>query len=268
MTTNPQRPDIARDLIDRAKRSRQYHSRLARGLLSRTEIDMGRHNEHVNAQVLRRIVSEHGWPGRSLVGEEGAKSAWQIALHADHLADFQRLALRLMATTVERGEATIQQWAHLHDRCSINAGAAQTYGTQYRSGPDGVEPLPVREPKHLNARRASVGLQSFATAHEALRRRHTREPESGPPDDTEHRAAALPVKTAARGPPPGALQRKPLPRSESPPVGCWSRAGPTLEASLSDKVENRPRDRCRSKQSCGVNPDRNSLRCPQGGLRC
>ncbi len=197
MTTKPQRPDIARDLIDRAERSREHHSRLARGLLRRAEIDMGRHNEHVNAQVLRRIVGEHGWPGRSLVGEEGAKSAWQIALHADHLADFQRLALRLMATAVERGEATIEQWAHLHDRCSINAGTAQTYGTQYRSGSDGVEPLPVREPQHLNARRASVGLPPFATAHEALRRRHTREPESVPPDDTEHRDAALPVKAAA-----------------------------------------------------------------------
>ncbi|MFI7315706.1 DUF6624 domain-containing protein [Streptomyces venezuelae] len=197
MTTKPQRPDIARDLIDRAERSREYRSRLARGLASRAEIDMGRHNDHANAQVLRRIAGEHGWPGRSLVGEEAAKAAWQIALQADHLADFQRLALRLMAAAVERGEATIQQWAHLHDRCSINAGTAQTYGTQYRSGPDGVEPLPVREPQHLNARRASVGLRPFAAAHEALRRRHTREPESGPPDDTEHRGAALTEKAAA-----------------------------------------------------------------------
>ncbi|WP_243460107.1 DUF6624 domain-containing protein [Streptomyces sp. M54] len=197
MTTKPQRPDIARDLIERAERSREYHSGLARGILSRAEIDMGRHNDHANSQVLRRIVGEHGWPGRSLVGEEGAEAAWQIALQADHLADFQRLALRLMVTAVERGEATIQQWAHLHDRCSINAGTAQTYGTQYRSGPNGVEALQVREPQHLNARRASVGLPPFATTHEALRRRHTREPESGPPDDTEHRDAPLPVKAVA-----------------------------------------------------------------------
>ncbi|MFJ2604899.1 MULTISPECIES: hypothetical protein [unclassified Streptomyces] len=75
MTTKPQRLDIARDLIDRAVTSREYHSRLARGLLSRAEIDMGRHDDYANAQVLRRIVGEHGWPGRSLVGEEGAESA-------------------------------------------------------------------------------------------------------------------------------------------------------------------------------------------------
>ncbi|BDM67509.1 hypothetical protein HEK616_09960 [Streptomyces nigrescens] len=194
MTSEPLRPDIARGLLERAEKAREPRSKLSRGLLSETEIDMRRHADHANAQVLRRVVADHGWPGRSLVGEEAAEAAWQIALRADHLPDFQRLALRLMATAVERGEATIQQWAHLHDRCSINAGAAQLYGTQYRLGPNGAEILPIREPENLDARRASVGLVSFASAQEALRRRQTREPESDsadePRDDEPHRDAA------------------------------------------------------------------------------
>ncbi|MFD7407991.1 DUF6624 domain-containing protein [Streptomyces sp. NPDC059866] len=186
MPTQPQRPDIARDLISRAERARDYHSRLARGLLSQSEIDMGRHHDHANAQVLRRIVGEHGWPGRSLVGEDGAEAAWQLALQADHLADFQRLALRMLATAVERGEAPIQQWAHLHDRCAVNAGQPQLYGTQHRRGPTGVDTLLTQDPEHLDARRASVGLPPHASAHEALRHRHGREPEteqSGRDDD-------------------------------------------------------------------------------------
>lgn len=184
MTTEPQRPDIARDLLDRAEKAREYRGRLARGQLSDAEIDMGRHNDHANAKVLRRVIADHGWPGRSLVGEEAATAAWQIALQADHVPDLQRLVLRLMDTAVKHGEATIQQWAHLHDRCSINAGTAQVYGTQYLIGPSGVEALPIRGPEHLDARRAKVGLRPLAEAHEALRRRHPREQEKSHDDDS------------------------------------------------------------------------------------
>ncbi|MFF4699936.1 DUF6624 domain-containing protein [Streptomyces chattanoogensis] len=183
MTTEPQRPDIARDLLDRAEKARGYRGRLARGQLSDAEIEMGRHNDHANGQVLRRVIADHGWPGRSLIGEEAEKAAWQIALRADHVPDLQRLVLQLMDTAVKHGEATIQLWAHLHDRCSINAGTAQVYGTQYRIGPSGVEALPIREPEHLDARRAKVGLPPFAEAHEALRRRHAREPEIDQADE-------------------------------------------------------------------------------------
>ncbi|MCC2275452.1 hypothetical protein LKL35_08455 [Streptomyces sp. ET3-23] len=185
MTTPPQRPDIARDLINRATMAREHRSKLLRGLLSEAEISMGRHIDHVNAQVLRRIVSAHGWPGRSLVGEDGAEAAWQLALHADTVPDFQRLALRLLTTAVEHGEATIQQWAHLHDRCSINAGHAQLYGTQHRLGPAGVATLPIREREHLDARRAAVGLPPFTTAQRAVRLRHGREPDTGAADRAE-----------------------------------------------------------------------------------
>jgi hypothetical protein len=29
-------------------------------------------------------VTEHGWPGRSLVGEDGAEHAWCLVQHAAH----------------------------------------------------------------------------------------------------------------------------------------------------------------------------------------
>lgn len=192
--TIPRRPDISQDLLDRTAKARQQWSRLSRLQLSDEQVGMGRHLDHANAAVLRRIVADHGWPGRSLVGEDAAKAAWEIALHADHLSDFQRLALRLLATAVERGEATIQQWAHLHDRCSINYGIPQTYGTQYRPGRDGPERHAVHDPDHLDARRASIGLPPAATAQDALRRRHAREPETdGSRDDISVPAQLLGV---------------------------------------------------------------------------
>ncbi len=35
-----------------------------------------------NAEFLRRIVQEHGWPCRDLVGEEGAEAAWLVLQHS------------------------------------------------------------------------------------------------------------------------------------------------------------------------------------------
>ncbi|MFF3640445.1 DUF6624 domain-containing protein [Streptomyces sp. NPDC002564] len=183
MTAEPLRPDIARNLRDRAAVAREAHTRRMRGLLSATEIDQGRHSDHANTQYLRRVVSEHGWPGRSLVGAEASVAAWQLVLRADHRPDFQRLVLRLIAPAVEQGEATVQQWAHLHDRCSVNSGTPQLYGTQYRLGPSGPEVLPIHDPAQLGARRSSVGLVPFAAAQEALRRRLVRQPHPGPADD-------------------------------------------------------------------------------------
>ena len=46
-----------------------------------------------NTDRLRVIVAEHGWPGRALVGEQGAEDAWLLAQHADHQLDSQRLFL-------------------------------------------------------------------------------------------------------------------------------------------------------------------------------
>ncbi|HEY8985328.1 MAG TPA: DUF6624 domain-containing protein [Streptomyces sp.] len=180
MTTPPQRPDLARDLTGRARQARDHHAKHAHGLLSAFEADLGRHLDQANTQILQRIVRQHGWPGRSLVGEEAAEAALSLALHAGRAPDVQQEFLRQLATAVEQGEAPVRHWAHLLDRCAVNAGDPQVYGTQYRLSPDGVQMLPVREPEHLDARRARAGLPPHAPVQEALRQRHSRARESAP----------------------------------------------------------------------------------------
>lgn len=201
MNGEPRRPDIAHDLVERAQASRRFREQLARGRLSAEERQWGVHQERANSGVLRRVMGQHGWPGRSLVSEEGAEAAWRLALHADHEPPFQRLALRMLTDAVERGEATIQQWAHLHDRCQAATGP-QLYGTQYCRDRDGqVVRLPVEAPENLDARRASVGLPPAAVAHDALRRRYITGPDDGeeadPPDDAEPVYPALLVGSTA-----------------------------------------------------------------------
>ncbi len=116
-----------------------------------------------NTDRLREIVSQYGWPGRSLVGDEGAHNAWLIAQHADRQLDFQREALELLADAVRRGDAAKRDLAYLTDRVRMNEGREQVYGTQIADVRDGNGvPWPVEDPANLDARRAAVGLSPFA----------------------------------------------------------------------------------------------------------
>lgn len=54
---------------------------------------------------LGEIVAEHGWPTRSLVGDDGATAAWAIAQHSDLDPQFQRQMLELMWAAAAVGEA-------------------------------------------------------------------------------------------------------------------------------------------------------------------
>lgn len=106
----------------------------------------------------REIVAEHGWPGRSLVGSEGAGATWLLAQHAD--TGYQRELLPLLEEAVAQGEASKSNWAFLLDRVRLRRGEPQLYGTQFRwSAEEGKWVLrPVEDPENLERRRAEVGL--------------------------------------------------------------------------------------------------------------
>ncbi|MET9932880.1 MULTISPECIES: DUF6624 domain-containing protein [unclassified Streptomyces] len=174
----PQNPDLARELIVRAKAADEHWSRLARvQLADQPIIGRGRHLDHTNAEILAQAIAQYAaWPDVPLVGEGGTRAAWRIALRADTRHDLQRLASRMMHGAVERGTASLPQWAHLYDRCLLNSHRAQCYGTQYRLGSDGLERLTVHEPDGLDARRTTVGLGQADAALQRLRDRLAAEP--------------------------------------------------------------------------------------------
>ena len=107
---------------------------------------------------LAAVVTAHGWPGKSLVGEEGAHAAWLLVQHADDDPPFQEKCLRLMQAA-PAGEVAGRDLAYLTDRVLVRRGEPQKYGTQL--GPD-FEPLPVADAKTVDARRAALGLQPLA----------------------------------------------------------------------------------------------------------
>lgn len=124
-----------------------------------------------NTQWLNDLVDARGWPGRSLVGEDGAQAAWLLAQHADQCRDRQRKFLDLLRAAVADGEAEPQHLAYLEDRVRVADGRPQLYGTQFTGMGQDLAPSPVEDPDHLDERRAAAGLQPFAQYEARLRAR-------------------------------------------------------------------------------------------------
>jgi hypothetical protein len=112
-----------------------------------------------NAQRLREIIAEYGWPDTELVGSDGTLAAWFIAQHAIGEPDSQRYALALIQEKVKHGEVPPAQEAYLSDRIAMYEGRPQRYGTQSLSCPDGqYRRWTTEDSEHLNERRSAMGL--------------------------------------------------------------------------------------------------------------
>ncbi|HEY7370005.1 MAG TPA: DUF6624 domain-containing protein [Thermoanaerobaculia bacterium] len=115
------------------------------------------HRRH--AARLAEILDERGWPGASLVGEDGAEAAWLIAQHAISVPELQRRALALIREAAARGEAKAEHWARLEDRVRVHEGRPQLFGTQFDWDERGqMSPLPIEDVGGVEARRRAVGL--------------------------------------------------------------------------------------------------------------
>jgi hypothetical protein len=99
-----------------------------------------------NLPWIRQVIAEHGWPGRSDVGDDGAQAAWLLVQHADADPAFQRGCLGLLTAAVGQGEARRSHLALLTDRVLVAEGQPQEYGTQLRYRDGECVPFPVREP--------------------------------------------------------------------------------------------------------------------------
>jgi hypothetical protein len=116
------------------------------------------------------LVAAHGWPGRSLVGDDGASAIWLLVQHADHDVELQERCLELLRSAVEAGEASPRDLAFLTDRVCVNRGRPQVYGTQFFGEGESYGPRPIEDAERLDERRAAAGLEPFAE-YEALVRR-------------------------------------------------------------------------------------------------
>lgn len=144
---------LMRTLMDAGEiREEEYHPQLKQ-----------LHEKHISR--IKEIIAEHGWPGNSLVGPEGAKAAWLITQHGVLDQEFMERALSLLEEAVHQGEAEGWYYAYLNDRILTTAGKPQNYGTQHDFDDNGVAfPLPIAKPDKVDELRKEVGLVPLSEA--------------------------------------------------------------------------------------------------------
>lgn len=168
----PANPSLRADLLRRAERDQEVRIRLVafarthklafdsdeltKRAKSILEEMAGIDSE--NACWLKMVITQHGWPGRTLVGRDGAHAAFLLVQHASRDRELQRECLRLMEAA-PNGEVAGPDWALLTDRVRLAEGKKQLYGTQieFREGTWQIQGE-VEDPDRLDERRKQLGL--------------------------------------------------------------------------------------------------------------
>lgn len=117
-----------------------------------------------NAQELRSVIEEHGWPDEALAGPEGAEAAWLIAQHAIGEPDFMRYCRTLLDEASSLGRVPRWQFAYIDDRIRVFEGKPQCFGTQIDIRPEGVQVHELEDPSKVDTWRKEVGLPAITVA--------------------------------------------------------------------------------------------------------
>ena len=121
-----------------------------------------------NQARMEAIIEVHGWPGKNLVGENGAEAAWLLVQHAE--PEFMERCLPLLKAAMDKGEAPGRHYAYLLDRVRMRQGKPQVYGTQFLFDDEGnLIRHELENPDQVDERRAKVGLGPIAEYERQLR---------------------------------------------------------------------------------------------------
>ena len=129
--------------------------------ISLDELKLERKKTYVkNFFTLLNIIEDNGWLGIQEVGKDGAKAAWLIAQHGNHMVSQQVEILEMMEQAMLENNFEKQYYAHLYDRVQANQRKPQRYGTlRYRDDETGEWKLyAVEDESKLNTFREEVGL--------------------------------------------------------------------------------------------------------------
>ncbi|MEL7499217.1 MAG: DUF6624 domain-containing protein [Planctomycetota bacterium] len=117
-------------------------------------LDQQRTLDMANLETIEKIIDQHGYPGRSLVGVNYEKVAFLVIQHSG--AEAIGKYLPLMQDAIKKQDLEPSIYPYLFDRFEVSKGRPQHFGTQRKLETN--ELFPVYEPENVNARRRQYGL--------------------------------------------------------------------------------------------------------------
>ena len=117
--------------------------------------------DSANLILIEKILSERGWLGSKVIGEEGNGTLFLVIQHSE--LETQLKYLPMMREAAKIGNARPSSLALLEDRVALRQGKRQIYGSQIHSDKDGDKFIaPLIDPENVDKRRAEVGLEPLA----------------------------------------------------------------------------------------------------------
>lgn len=116
------------------------------------------YHDSLNTARIEEVIAQYGYPGKSLVGDGHASTAFLVIQHADLAV--QEKYIDLMKAAADAGEVRWASIALLVDRVNLRQGKRQIYGSQVSSDPETGEYYfsPIDMPYLVDSIRATVGL--------------------------------------------------------------------------------------------------------------
>ena len=121
--------------------------------------------DSTNLLAIARIIKEHGYPGKTLVGEHTDVVAFYVIQHSLQISKY----LPLLQRAAREKELSSALVAMMEDRHLTEEQQEQIYGTQLWGNPSKdsvtgvVKPrfyfYPIRDPQSVNARRKQAGFE-------------------------------------------------------------------------------------------------------------
>ena len=113
-----------------------------------------------NAKVVASIVDKYGWLGREDIGDDANETLFLCIQHCEDSV-IQHKYLPIIEDAVRKGNAKPWHFAFLTDRTLMNQGKPQIYGTQRVTIDGRTYPVPLQNPREVDALRKSIGMESL-----------------------------------------------------------------------------------------------------------
>ena len=110
--------------------------------------------DSINGTLIDRIISEKGYPGKSLVGELNKDNAWSVIMHSNSVSRH----IEAVKIAAENNELSYTKAATMEDFYLMSKGEEQIYGTQTGYINEEVTIWPIKEVEAVNVIRKEAGF--------------------------------------------------------------------------------------------------------------